>query len=791
MGSPARTGSASRRLGGLLALLAATLVLAATLLAGALVPGQLRDRAERERAALEETVRPARSLAGDIAATIDHQAASVRGYLLDRDIGHKERYRRARSREDSLLMQLAPLTRRLGAQTVAQLGDLRVRAADWHADQERLLFGEPGFAPDFLRRLPAQQGLYDGVRLAARRLEATLAGIEEARQRRLAEVVALEPPVFRGLAWLTGVALLVTLLLAGRLLVISGRPPARRLEEAERRFGDVAASLREVFWIRDAASGRFLYVSPAYESVWGRSRDPLRAGYGPFLATVHPEDRERIEAVEPPADVEYRIVRPDGTVRWIAERCLPIADAADGSARWLGVASDITERIEARRHLAHLALHDPVTGLGNHLLLLDRLEHAVARARRSGHAIGVLVVEIDDLGPLTERLGWSAADQLLAAVGRRLRQSLRSEDTLVRLGDDAFVAVLEQVDGRSQVLRAASRIADAFETPFPADGTQVGLAARVAAAVSEAGAVSSAEISRLADEALRRSRLAGAAPYESIVGPAGEGPSIFEPAGSANRHGRLRQALEAREFRVFYQPILDLRTEGVVGLEALLRWQHPERGLLLPGEFLGLAGKSGLIHALGFWVLRRVCRDLRAWEAIPPLRDAWASVNLSPRQFELPDFVDQVARILDEAAVLPVRLRVEVGETTWFRARGPLERLRELGVAVAIDGFGDRYGALGALRRLPVDAVKLSRRLGFDPFVREVSSSPVAPLAALATGLGIEVSAVGIESVAEQKALLAAGCGAGQGFHLQPPMSDEALVGWAAPPLGRIRGVSS
>jgi diguanylate cyclase (GGDEF)-like protein len=435
-------------------------------------------------------------------------------------------------------------------------------------------------------------------------------------------------------------------------------------------------------------------------------------------------------------------------------------DPASGSSRLLGIAADVTERIEAREHLAHLALHDPLTGLGNHLLLLDRLEHAIARAKRSGSALTVLVVDIQDFRAVNESLGKETGDRVLTAVAHRLRGTLRDEDTLVRLGDDAFVALLEGTAGTADVGRAAARLSAAFEMPFSADGVPVELAASVVSAVSQAGSLTAADVGRLADEALHRVRVRERTP---------------------DRRGRLRQALEQREFRVLYQPVVDLATNDVVGLEALLRWQHPERGLLLPGEFLRLAEESGLIHPIGSWVLRRVCEDLRSWEsAQSPLRDAWAAVNVSQVQFEMPDFVAEVVRILDTAGVLPSRLRLEVDESTWFRARLPLRRLRDLGVAISVDRFGERYGALGALRRLPVDTLKLSRRLGFGPFGKKESTSSVGSIVGLASGLGLGVTAVGVETLSELRSLREIGCTAGQGYYFTPALDEEALRGWLA-----------
>ncbi len=630
----------------------------------------------------------------------------------------------------------------------------------WHEEQERLLLAEAGYAPEFLRRLPAQQARYDEVQLAAERLNATLVELEKSRGDRIAGLVAMEAPILRSVGWIGGIAVLMAILLAWRVILLSGRPSRRLLEESERNFADLADSIREVFWILDAESGRFVYVSPSYELVWGRSPKPLYAGYGNFLATVHPQDRARVEAVTAPAAIEYRVVRPDGTIRWIAERSLLMESPDAGSSRRIGIASDVTERIEARQHLAHLALHDPLTGLGNHLLFLDRLEHAVARARRTGSPVTVIVVDIEDFQSVNESLGSEVGDRVLAAVAQRLGGMLRDEDTVVRLGEDAFVAIIEGTGGDTAVGRAASRVAAAFETPFTADGESVELTASVVTAVSGPGTMTAADVGRIADEALHRTRVERTIP---------------------DRRGRLRQALDDREFRVLYQPVVDLATSEVIGLEALLRWDHPERGRLLPGDFLRLAEESGLIHPIGFWTLRQVCEDMRSWESAPgPLREAWVAVNVSRAQFEMPDFVSEVVRILEASGVLPARLRIEVDESTWFRARAPLQRLRDLGLSVSVDRFGERYGALGALRRLPVDTLKLSRGLGFGPFGRKEATSSVGSIVGLASGLGLSVTAVGVESISELRSLREIGCAAGQGYYFAPALDDGALRGWLA-----------
>lgn len=761
MGSPGRASPTTRRrLRGVLLLLIATAVLISAILATTLVPKRFRQSVDTARAELSEVARPARTLTTELKATLDRQAAAVRAYLLDRDVGNAARYREARISEDSILLQLAPLARDLGPQAVAQLADVRTRALEWHEEQDRLLLDEAGYAPEFLRRLPAQQARYDQVLAAAERLAETVVELEASREESVARLVALEEPLLRSTSWIGGIAVLVALLLAWRSILLSGRPARRALEESERQLRDLADLIQEVFWILDVKAGRFLYVSPSYERIWGRSPQPLYAGYGNFLATVHPEDRARVEAAERPTEIEYRVVRPDGTIRWIAERSLPMADAVDDSGRWIGVAADVTERVESRQHLAHLALHDPLTGLGNHLLLLDRLEHALARGRRVGTGVTVMVVDLDDFQAVRQRLGTGAADRLLAAVAQRLDGTLRSEDTLVRLGDDRFAAIIEGAEGETEVGRAAARVAAVFETPFTSDGESVELAANVVTTSSPAGTLTTADVGRLADEALHRTRTGRRPP---------------------DRRGRLRRAVEKDEFRVHYQPVVDLATSELVGLEALLRWEHPTRGLLPPSEFLRLAEESGLIHPIGLWVLRRVCEDLQAWESAPgPLQDIWVAINVSRVQFELPDFGTELVRILDASGVLPGRLRVEVDESAWFRARQPLQRLHDLGVRVSVDRFGERYGALGALRRLPVDSLKLSRGLGFGPFGKRDSSSSVGSIVGLASGLGLSVTAVGVETMSELRSLRQIGCNTGQGYYFAPALDEDALRGWLA-----------
>jgi diguanylate cyclase (GGDEF)-like protein/PAS domain S-box-containing protein len=418
---------------------------------------------------------------------------------------------------------------------------------------------------------------------------------------------------------------------------------------------------------------------------------------------------------------------------------------------------------ESEERLAYRAFHDPLTGLANRPLFLNRLEHARARAKRQSGKLAVLFMDLDNFKVINDSLGHGIGDRLLVTVAERLRTCVRPQDTVARLGGDEFVALLEGLADADDATRVADRIMEELREPFDIDGHTLHASASIGIALETA---SGEDLLRAADIAMYRAKENGKGRYE--VFRAAMHDRALERLKLEND---LRAVLERDELVIHYQPKVSLRTGKVVGLEALLRWRHPEYGLLSPGEFMPLAEQTDLIVPIGRWVLLETCRQARAWQDprdAPPM----ACVNLSVRQLRQTDFVTE---ILDETGLDPGKLVLEITEDAVMEdaqsAIGALKRLKDSGVKLAIDDFGTGYSSLSYLRRLPVDYLKIDRsfveNLGEDPRDTEIVSGTIA----LAHTLGLETIAEGVENAVQHERLQKMGCDLAQGNHFSRPLS--------------------
>lgn len=448
----------------------------------------------------------------------------------------------------------------------------------------------------------------------------------------------------------------------------------------------------------------------------------------------------------------------------------------------LGAALDMFNRMASalgngQEDLEHRVFHDRLTGLPNGSLFHDRLLHALARQERDHRRLAVLMVDLDEFKTVNDTLGHAAGDRLLEFVADNLRASLRPADTAARLGGDEFAILLEDIRGRQEAVQVAERILSAFTKEFLIEGKEVFVKASVGIAMSQGGDTG--------DQVLGN---ADAAMYAAKAGGKG-GFQIFDGAMHAGLMERLdlktdlQTALERKQLMVHYQPLFDLTTGKLLSAEALVRWNHPERGVVLPGEFLPLAEESGLIVDIGRFVLEEASRQLRWWQ-LEYDHEFQLSVNLSGRQLQDPNIVEVVKQILDAVPIAPSSLTLEVTETVLMRdtkaTMQKLKALRGAGLHLAIDDFGTGYSSLAYLRQFPIETIKID-----GSFVRAVADGPEDSALAravikLADTLGMKTIAEGVETQAQADQLVVLGCHVGQGFLFRASMSATELDGLMA-----------
>src|SRR4051812_6088430 len=511
--------------------------------------------------------------------------------------------------------------------------------------------------------------------------------------------------------------------------------------------------------------GYLTCLNPEWEAVLGWSRDELMAE--PYLNFIHPEDVERTcqeiarATGADPCTTRYenRLRTRDGVWRWL------LWSARWDGEEWSAVAKDITTRKELERH----SLHDALTGVANRALATDRLAAAIARLGRSAGAAVALLVDVDDLTTINDTHGHAGGDIVLRAIADRLTERLRAADTVGRFGGDRFLVVAEGLadGGASGVEAVIERVHGAFSRPIPTRNGLITVTGSVGVAVAREPGVDPEELIRDADVALRRAKSHGRGHAE-----------VFDAALAEEvRHrlalaAELRGALQRDELEVHFQPLVSMLDGHPIGCEALLRWDHPSRGELLPGAFLRIAEDDGLIVPIGAWVLEESCRQLATWRAQG--RDLWVSVNVSARQLAQLDFVAVVERALRETGVPPSSICLEVTETAVLRrpdvAREALKALRVLGVRVALDDFGLGYSSLTHLKALPVDVVKVDRSFVADLVDSTQDRAVVEAVLTLARRMGLTVIAEGVETADQDALLRQMGCPVVQGYLYGRPL---------------------
>lgn len=551
------------------------------------------------------------------------------------------------------------------------------------------------------------------------------------------------------------------------------------MREAVRRYESLFENATEGIF-QTTPEGRYLSANPALARIYGHTT--------PDALISHLHDIEHQLYVQPERRAEFvRLMQEQGTVRnfesqvytrdgsiiWISENARVVRHA-DGSVQFYeGTVVDITERREHEAALEYQAHHDSLTGLPNRALLPDRIEQAIAQAGRSGKQVAVVFVDLDHFKLINDSLGHHVGDRLLLEVASRLKTCVRGNDTVVRQGGDEFVLVLAEQQGEDDILAVVSRLLDAVSQPWTDNGQEYGLSCSIGVSCFPQDGDESGALLRSADAAMYQAKASGRSTYHFYT------PELNQAVSERlELENSLRHALEREEFRVYYQPRIDVASSRIVGAEALIRWDCPGKGIVPPDSFISIAEETGLIIPIGQWILREACRQNSAWRraGLPPIA---VSVNLSPIQFRYTGLVDSVAAALTEAGLDPKSLELEVTESFVMhdaeRINVAMQSLKALGVDIAVDDFGTGYSSLSYLKRFPVDRLKVDKS-----FVRDIDSDPddaaiVRAIITLGHALNLRVVAEGVETAAHLDYLKLHGCDEVQGYYFSRPVPASQL----------------
>ncbi len=544
-----------------------------------------------------------------------------------------------------------------------------------------------------------------------------------------------------------------------------------------------AAVYIDVFDSAVSDGGHLAYMSPQIEAILGFPPEAFVEDPELWPRRIHPTDRDVTIAAytehwesEQPLRIDYRMVAADGSVVWVHDEAYVMRDEISPGRRVSqGLLVDTTERKRLEAQLLHDALHDPLTGLANRVLFREHVDRTLARSRRRRTSVALLFLDIDDFKIVNDSLGHGAGDRLLIEVARRITGVIRPGDVAARQGGDEFTVLIERVRDVDEAVALAERLATELRRPMVLEGRSLVIGASIGIAIARGNDTLADDLLTHADAAMYAAKSQGKARN-----------AVFDPSMRIRAQSRLemeselRAAIEGETFELHYQPIVELPSRRIVGFEALVRWRHPERGLVSPGEFIPLAEATGLIVPLGRLVTAQACRQLRAWrDSGPGLEHLTVSVNVSARQAVEPGFAADVREILWHARLEPSALILEITESLTLNesatSDGQLRQLRDLGVQLAIDDFGTGFSALEYFKRFAVHGLKIDRSfVGGLGRSREDTAIVTATLA-FASALELVVTAEGVESQDQVERLEALGCHQAQGYLFSRPVPAEAV----------------
>lgn len=552
------------------------------------------------------------------------------------------------------------------------------------------------------------------------------------------------------------------------------------LEQSEEKYRILADySPNWEYWVAPDCS--YLYVSPACRDVSGYVPADFFVDAGLMEKIIHPDDlagwkahRSAAAAGTAPGPHLFRISARDGSERWIEHVCKPVFDAAGQPIGLRGSLRDITDRQRAEQKLDFFAHRDPLTGLPNRALFAQLLAQAVLNAERSRTQFALLFLDLDNFKAINESLGHTLGDRLLVEVSKRLQGLLPDNSEIARIGGDEFYIIVDHAAGLSGIDLVAQRMIDALGEPFPIDDNMIYIGASIGIALYPNDGRDAANLQSSADAALHQAKAQG----RGIL-------RFFSPEMTRRSRARLaleadlRRALDQQELRLHYQPQIDLNSGKIVGVEALVRWQHPERGLIPPDDFIPLAEESGLVVMLGDWVLHAACQQIRSWTdaGIAPRQTA---VNVSAVQLNRGHLLNSVRDALQASGVAPEQLELEITESFVLADRDQsfktLSELKALGVRLSIDDFGTGYSSLAYLQQLKVHKLKIDLSFVRDVTTNSGNASIVKAVIALGHSLGLEVIAEGVEEDVQARYLHSLQCDVIQGYLISRPLPAEDMT---------------
>ena len=550
----------------------------------------------------------------------------------------------------------------------------------------------------------------------------------------------------------------------------------RKLRESEERYALALRAANDGIWDWNIKTNKIHY-SPRWMEMLGLQEDDLSADPQEWFDLIHPDDKEsfqenlnsHLNGATPHFELEYRIKHSNDEFLWVLSRGVSVMDTKGVPYRMAGSQSDITARKLVEERLAHDALHDSLTGLPNRVLFLDRLQNRVERTKRNpDHLFAVMFIDLDRFKVVNDSLGHAAGDQLLVTVATRIKQCLRPEDTVARLSGDEFAILLDSINEVRDAGQVADRIRSKLITTTVLGAIERSPTASIGIVIFDPSYPTSEELLRDADSAMYHAKSKGGNQYQIF-----DKSMLTSAVELIQLEGELKRAVERKEWLCYYQPIFSLVSGKPVGAEALLRWQHPFRGILLPKDFINVAEETGAIVPIGEHILRDACKQAKIWRESQYPR-FYVSVNLSARQFQDENLVNKVEKIIHEAELPGEALRLEITENIAIKntelTKKVLEELEKLGIRTSIDDFGTGYSSLSYLKNFPLNVLKIDQSFVKDLQVNEKNKSLVVAILSMARSMGLEVVAEGVEKDEQLNFLRSQSCDNVQGFLLSHPL---------------------